>query len=355
MSAQAYVIPTDAPEADGTFRWDRTTLVIAEIEAGGRTGLGYTYAHASNVALINDTLGPLLRETDAFDIPARLQSLWGHVRNIGRGGLAATAISAIDAALWDLKARLLDLPLVRLLGATRPSVAIYGSGGFTTYDDTRLREQLGNWVSRDGCGAVKMKVGSDPDADPARMRVAREAIGTADLFIDANGAFTPKRALAFAEAATEEGVSWFEEPVTSDDPAGLRLLRERTPAGIEIAAGEYVYTLDDARGLLAAGAVDVLQADLTRCGGVSGFLAVATLCDAYHLDLSGHCAPALHLHVACAAPRLRHLEWFYDHVRIEHMLFEGAPVPRGGTIAPDLERPGHGLTFKREEAERYAI
>ncbi|ACL55457.1 enolase C-terminal domain-like protein [Methylobacterium nodulans] len=355
VSARAYAVPTDAPEADGTFAWRRTTLVVTAITAGSCTGLGYTYSHAGDAGLIAGTLGPLLDGGDPFDVPALTARLWREVRNIGRAGMAATAISALDAALWDLKARLLGLPLVRLLGAARPAVPIYGSGGFTSYSDAQLTEQLAGFVGRDGCRAVKIKIGSFPERDPARMRLARSAIGAAELFIDANGAFAPRAALAMAETARDFGVRWFEEPVSSDDIAGLRFVRERVPAGIEVAAGEYAYDLDDIRRLLAAGAVDVQQADVTRCGGITGFLAAGTLCAAHHTDLSGHCAPALHLHAACAVPRLRHLEWFHDHVRIEAMLFEGAPVPRDGQIAPDLTRPGHGLTFRQQDAERYAV
>ncbi|MGH1573575.1 enolase C-terminal domain-like protein [Methylobacterium sp. P31] len=355
VRARAYTVPTDAPEADGTLAWDRTTIVVVHIQAGGETGLGYSYTDASVAALVHDTLAQRLVGLSALDIPRALAVLRGAVRNLGRSGLAANAISALDTALWDLKARLLGLPLATLFGRARERAEIYGSGGFTSYDDRQLRAQLSGWVERDGCRAVKMKIGSDPERDPARMAAAREAIGTARLFIDANGAFTPKNAIAFAERATAYGVAWFEEPVTSDDPAGLARVRGRAPASMEIAAGEYVYDLDDLHALLAAGAVDCAQADVTRCGGYSGFLAAAALCEAAHLDLSGHCAPALHLPVAVAAPRFRHLEWFHDHVRIERMLFDGAPEPRDGTIAPDLVRPGHGLTLKEQEAERHAV
>ena len=355
VRAQAYTVPTDAPEADGTLAWDRTTIVVAHVVAGGAAGLGYSYTDSCVAELIRGTLGLRLEGLSALDIPRANAVLWGTVRNLGRSGLAATAISALDAALWDLKARLLGLPLTLLFGRARESAQIYGSGGFTSYDDRRLQEQLSGWVERDGCRAVKMKVGSEPERDPARMAAAKDAIGDASLFIDANGAFTPKRATAFARAAQDFDVAWFEEPVTSDDPAGMASVRGAATAGMEIAAGEYVYTLDDARGLLAAGAVDVLQADVTRCGGYTGFLTVAGLCEAAHIDLSGHCAPALHLPVAVAAGRFRHLEWFHDHARIEAMLFDGAPVPRGGRIAPDLTRPGHGLTLKTRDADAYAV
>jgi L-alanine-DL-glutamate epimerase-like enolase superfamily enzyme len=184
--------------------------------------------------------------------------------------------------------------------------------------------------------------------------VARSAIGDAELFVDANGAYT-RQDLSFAEKFGDFGVTWFEEPVTSDDLDGLRLLRDRAPAGMDIAAGEYGSTPVYFRRMLTAGAVDVQQADINRCRGVSGFLEAATLCQAYQTDLSSHMAPSLHLHAAGAASRVRNLEWFHDHVRIEHMLLEGAPVPRNGMIRPDLSRPGHGLEFKRQDAEWFAV
>ena len=124
---------------------------------------------------------------------------------------------------------------------------------------------------------------------------------------------------------------------------------------MEVAAGEYAYDIDYVRRMLGAEAVDVQQADATRCGGYTGFLQAAALCEAHHIDLSAHCAPALHLPVACAAPRLRHLEWFHDHVRIEQMLFDGAPVVNDGAIRPDLSRPGIGIAFKRQDAARFAV
>jgi L-alanine-DL-glutamate epimerase-like enolase superfamily enzyme len=355
LSELAYEIPTDAPEADGTLEWDRTVLVVVEVDAGGETGLGYTYSDASIVSLIEKKLAAQICERSAFDIAGINGALWRSIPNLGRSGLVATAISAVDAALWDLTAKLLGVSLAALLGCRRDTVPIYGSGGFTCYIDARLREQLDGWVRNDCCRWVKMKIGSDPARDPERVAVARDAIGNAGLFVDANGAFSAKQASALAGHIAEHDVKWFEEPVSSDDIPGLTLMRERAPAGMDIAAGEYGYNLDDFRRLLELPSVDVLQADVTRCGGITGFMQVAALCEAQHVDLSGHCAPALHLHAACAAPRLRHLEWFHDHVRIEHMLFDGAPVARDGAIAPDLSRRGLGLVFKRSDAERFRI
>jgi L-alanine-DL-glutamate epimerase-like enolase superfamily enzyme len=357
VRAHAFTIPTDAPEADGTFEWHATTLIVVEIDAGGCTGIGYTYTDACAAALIRETLAPELLHGDAGCARALTQRLWRRVRNIGRAGIAATAISAVDCALWDLQARLAGLPLVRLLGGPiREAVPVYGSGGFTSYSDEQLREQFERWVGENGCRAVKMKVGSEPGRDPKRVACARAAIGdAAALFVDANGALSVKSALDCAHRFAECDVTWFEEPVSSDDLAGLHAVRRRAPPAMDIAAGEYAYTPDDFRRMLEAQAVDVMQADASRCGGVSGFLEAAALCDAWHIPLSAHCAPALHLHVAAAAPGLRHVEWFHDHVRIEAMLFDGAPVARDGVIRPDLSRPGCGLEFKHRDAQRFAV
>ncbi|BBU33526.1 mandelate racemase (plasmid) [Burkholderia sp. THE68] len=356
IRTRAYNIPTDKPEADGTFAWHSTTLVIAEVVAAGKTGIGYTYGDASVAKLIEGMLAPALVGEDAWNINALWLRMQQRVRNVGRSGVAASAISALDCALWDVKARLLDMPLARLLGVLRERVPLYGSGGFTTYSDDEMHQQLSRWVHDDGCRWVKIKIGSVPERDPHRVRVAREAIGPdAGLFVDANGALDGKQALDCAQRFEERNVVWFEEPVSSDDIAGLAAVRHALPASMELAAGEYGYTQDDFRTLLANEAVDVLQADVTRCGGITGFMRVAALCDAFHRPLSAHCAPSIHLHVACAVPRLRHQEWFHDHVRIEQMLFDGAPHAIDGAIAPDLSRPGCGLDFKHADAQCYAV
>lgn len=355
IEVSAYKIPTDMPESDGTLEWDSTTLVLVEASAGGKVGLGYTYGHHAIGTLIHDKLASILVGRDAMDVGDCWLATVKAIRNLGRPGMASMAIAAIDVALWDLKARLLDLPLVTLLGAFHSSVPVYGSGGFTSYSDAQLRDQLGGWADA-GIPRVKMKVGREPERDSARMQAARAAIGAdTQLFVDANGAYSRKQALAIAETFVEHGVNWYEEPVTSDDLAGLRLLRDRAPVITEIAAGEYGYDLPYFRALLGAGAVDVLQADLTRCAGITGFLAVGALADAHQMPLSAHCAPALHLHPCCAIKPLRHLEYFHDHVRIEQMLFDGTQEPDGGALRPDLSRPGLGLELKRADAQRYRL
>jgi len=354
LDAVAYDIPTDAPEADGTLSWNSTQMVIVHATGGGETGLGYSYCHVSAAELIRSELAEIVCGRDAMAVAGATRAMLQAVRNIGRPGLAAMAVSAVDVALWDLKARLLGLPLFRLLGAVRAAVPVYGSGGFTSYSPDRLQEQLSGWVE-EGISRVKMKVGSRPGDDPDRVRLARQAIGPEpELFVDANGAYERKQALALAEIFAAQGVSWFEEPVTSDDLDGLRLMRDRAPAGMAIAAGEYGFGPHYFRRMLEAGAVDVLQADGTRCGGVSGVLQAGALCEAYGMPLSAHCAPSLHAHLCCALPAARHVEYFHDHARIEHMLFEGALTPVGGELRPDANRPGLGLALRPAEARRYA-
>ena len=353
VRAAAYTVPTDAPEADGTYAWTSTTLVLAEVDAGGCTGIGYTYADTATATLVRDHLARVVTGGDALDNARLWCAMVQSIRNLGRPGIASMAIAAVDNALWDLKGKLLDVPVVVLLGAVRDRVPVYGSGGFTCYDDRTLSDQLGRWAER-GIASVKMKVGSDAARDPERVAVARRAIGAATaLFVDANGAYARKQALALAGAFQEEGVTWFEEPVSSDDLEGLRLVRDRGRAGMEVSAGEYGYDLPYFERMLAAGAVDVLQADATRCAGITGFMRVGALCEARCLPLSSHCAPALHVHPACACGPLRHVEYFHDHARIEAMLFDGAPAPVQGRLAPDRTRPGLGLDFRSADAERY--
>ncbi len=354
IEVSTHTVPTDFPESDGTLEWNSTTLVLVHSYAGSKHGLGYTYADTATATLIRDLLSEVVTGQDAMAPASSWNAMRSRTRNLGRPGIVSMAISAVDIALWDLKARLLDLPLVTLLGAVRESVPIYGSGGFTSYSDQQLERQLVGWIDQ-GIPRVKMKIGRDAAADIRRVSIARAAIGPdSSLFVDANGAYSRKQALNQARKFAESDVSWFEEPVSSDDLDGLRLLRDQGPAGMDIAAGEYGYDSGYFRRMLSAGAVDVLQADATRCGGITGFLQAAALCEAHHVPLSAHTAPTVHTHLGCAATPLRHLEYFHDHVRIESMFFDGIRSPVDGKLSPNLSQPGLGIELKRADAERFA-
>ncbi len=349
-----YSIPTERPESDGTFAWQATTVVVAEVHCDGVLGLGYAYGPRAVATVIEDQLARIVCGSDPLT-PARTWSeLHAALRNAGQGGIGAMAIAALDLALHDLRARLLGLSFSVALGAVRDAVPVYGSGGFTSLTLDELAEQLAGWV-RQGIPRVKMKVGRDPRHDEARLSAAREAIGPdAELMVDANGAFTPGEAVVQARLYAQFDATWLEEPVTQDDPAGLRVVRGQAPAGLAIASGEYCWGRYDAARLLATGAVDVLQADVTRCCGPTELLRIDALCGAAARPLSLHCAPAVSAHVGCALERLLHLEYFHDHVRIESMLFDGVREPVEGALHPDPAVAGHGLSL-REEAERYAV
>jgi L-alanine-DL-glutamate epimerase-like enolase superfamily enzyme len=349
-------VPTDGPEADGTLAWDSTTLVAVRVDAGGRSGLGYTYGPAAAAALAEEVLAPAVAGTDALEVQRCWAAMRRQVRNIGRDGVAALAISAVDTALWDLKGRLLDVPLHRLLGAVRTEVPVYGSGGFTTYDDTRLTAQLEGWLEA-GCRWVKIKVaeshGTREDRDVARIRRVREVVGgRTGVFVDANGGYTAKQAVRVLGRVADVGVTWFEEPVSSDDLAGLRFVRERVEA--DVTAGEYGYDLGYFQQMCAAGAVDCLQVDVTRCGGYTGWQRAAAVAAAHGLEVSAHCAPALSAPAGAATGGFRHLEWFHDHVRIEGMLLDGVPPVRDGSVCLG-DAPGHGLRLREDAAEAYRV
>ncbi|HXV06237.1 MAG TPA: enolase C-terminal domain-like protein [Solirubrobacterales bacterium] len=353
LAVSAFTVPTDGPESDGTLEWDSTTIVVVEAAAGGERGLGYTYGDVSVGRFVESQLAPAMEGGDALAPGAAWAAMQAAIRNAGRVGAGAMAVSAVDIALWDLKARLLGVALADALPRFHAAVPVYGSGGFTSYGPARLREQLEGWMEA-GMPRVKIKVGRAPEEDPERLALCREAIGAeVELMVDANGAFDPKRALRWARRYADHGVTWFEEPVSSEDREGLRFVRERAPAGMEVAAGEYEWDLAGVEAV--ASCVDVVQADVTRVGGITNLLRADGICRVRRRRLSAHCAPAVSVHACCALETLAHLEYFHDHVRIERMLFDGTLDPEGGRLEPDRSRPGLGLELKRADAARYAL
>jgi L-alanine-DL-glutamate epimerase-like enolase superfamily enzyme len=356
LEVAAYTVPTDGPEADGTLAWDSTTIVVVRARCGDLTGTGWTYGPSCVGSLIGDLLEPVVVGGDALTPAAGQSRMVRAVRNAGRPGLAAMAISAVDTALWDLAARLLHLPLHRLLGADRSEVPVYGSGGFTNYDHGQLQRQLEGWLA-DGIDQVKLKIGESwgtcPERDLRRVGEARAVAGeSTSLFVDANGGYSVKQAVRVGRDLDELGVTWFEEPVSSDDPTGLRFVRDHVLA--DVTAGEYGYDLTHFRTLAEAGAVDCLQVDVTRCGGITEWLRVAGFAAAHQLDLSAHCAPYLHLAVAAATPHLRHVEYFHDHVRVAHALLAGVAEPVDGLLHTN-ETPGHGFELRENDAAPYRV
>lgn len=355
VSTGVYRFPTPQPESDGTLTWDATTAVTVELSAEGETGLGWTYSTAAAADLVRDHLAHLVRGSDPLDVAGTWEAMVRACRNLGRPGLVSQAIAAVDIALWDLKARLLGRPLAEVFGRMRDEVPVYGSGGFTSLDDHQLREQVDGWLAA-GCGAVKIKVGeawgTRPDRDLDRTRFVRSLVGDrVELMVDANGGYDTGQARRLGACYDDLGVSWLEEPVSSDDLPGLALLRGTLRC--DIAAGEYADSVTYCQRMLGAGAVDCLQVDVTRCAGYTEWLRCAAVAAGHGLQISAHCAPSLHAPVAAAVPNLRHVEWFADHARLEPLLVDGLPTVTAGALHL-TGAPGHGMRL-RQDAARFRV
>jgi L-alanine-DL-glutamate epimerase-like enolase superfamily enzyme len=356
LEATAYTVSTDGPEADGTATWDEVTAVVVRARAEGQEGLGWTYTDRAGADLVNRVLAPAVADVAVLDVAGAAERMSAAARNMGRTGMLAAAISAVDVAWWDLKARILQTSLSGLLGRVRQAAAVYGSGGFTTYDDDRTSRQLSAYVD-DGIPRVKIKIGeswgSRLDRDLHRVRLARRVIGPdPELFVDANGGYSVAQAIRVDQIMTDCDVRWFEEPVSSDYPGQLAAVRQSARA--DIAAGEYGWRLSDFTALLQAGAVDCLQIDVTRCGGITVWQQAAALAAGSGLEVSAHCAPQLSAQVGVATPNFRHLEYFHDHARLESELFEETLRVTGGALCPDAQRLGHGMHLS-QRAEQYRV
>lgn len=344
VSTGIYRFPTPDREGDGTLTWDATTAVTVQIQSEGCAGLGWTYSSSASAAIITDHLAPAISDLDALDVAGCWSAMHRACRNLGTRGLVMQAISAVDIALWDLKARLLGVSLSSLFGRLRDAVPVYGSGGFTTMNTQQLREQVEQWTDA-GCAAMKIKIGqgwgTQETRDLARVKQLRSQTDDVALMVDANGGYSRGQARRVGQRLDDLGVVWFEEPVSSDDLEGLAVVRNAL--NCDVAAGEYISEVDEADRLCAV--VDCLQLDVTRCGGYTGWLRAAAAAAVHHLEVSGHCAPSLHAAVAAAVPNLRHVEWFADHARLEPLLVDGAPPVHHGALHPDKGVPGHGMSL----------
>jgi L-alanine-DL-glutamate epimerase-like enolase superfamily enzyme len=354
--AEAFRVPTPQPEADGTLLWEATTIVVAQVRAGPVTGLGWTYADQACVSLIDNVLASAVIGRPVLDVCAGWAEMRRQIRNLGRPGLVSCAMSAVDVALWDAAARLLNLSLSRLLGRVRDQVNVYGSGGFTTQTFGQLTDQLRHWTHDQAMGQVKIKIGeswgSDVSRDLERVRLTRATVGDdVEIYVDANGGYSVGQAKRVGRQLAEYGVSWFEEPVSSDNLIGLSRLRDWCAA--DVAAGEYGYDLPYFARM--APVVDCLQVDVTRCGGFTAWFRAAAVAEAAGVQVSAHCAPNLSAHIGAATQNFRHIEWFADHDRIEGELFDGCLDPYGGFAAPSNDMPGHGCALRREVAACYRV
>ncbi|NYI04097.1 enolase C-terminal domain-like protein [Allostreptomyces psammosilenae] len=358
VEARAYAVPTEAPEAGGVPDRAGGELVVVLVRADDAVGTGWSHAPAAARAVVEDLLAGEVVERGVLDIPALHQRMRHRLRDAGGVGLGARALSAVDVALWDLKAQLLGLPLVGLLGAARPEVPVYASGGPPGWSDDRLRELVRGWTVERGVPRVKIRIGEADGTrerrDLERVEVARVAAGRdGELLVDARGAYRRGQAVRMGRRLADAGVTWFEEPVDPDDLAGLRAVREATTP--DTAAGGHGWDLPHLARLCAGEAVDCLPVDATRCGGPTVWLRAAAVAQAHGLAVSGHAAPNLHAHLAAAVPNLEHVEWSDGHDRVERTLLLGTLDPSGGAVRPGADgAPGHGMEL-RPDADRYQV
>lgn len=328
-------------------------MILVELKAGDIWSLGYTYGHAAIASLAKTLITSHVIGKNPLEIPLIWAELHRVIRNDGKAGIAAMAVAAIDISLWDLKAKLMNVSVAELLGSVRRKIDVYGSGGFTSYNEKELETQMRTWVDL-GVRHFKMKIGRQPNEDPARVAFVRECIGpVASLMVDANEAYDIPTALKRAEDFDKQRVSWFEQPINSQDLAGMCEIKKRFPPGMALADGEYIYDLPHVLNLIRARSADVIQLDVTRCQGITGFLKAAAVCEAAALPISSHCAPSLHVALGCALSGIMHLEYFFDHVRIEEELFDGVLPAKEGALEPDLSRLGLGLKLNIQKAERF--
>jgi L-alanine-DL-glutamate epimerase-like enolase superfamily enzyme len=342
-------VPTEVPEKDGTLEWQSTGLVTLELYAQNHIGLGYTYAdRATSEAIVQHGLPVILgRECgDHFILVEKIKKL---CRNLGNSGISAMALSAIDIALWDLRARSLNISIQELLGIRRRNVSFYGSGLFLSNETSELTKQV-HLFKELGIHKFKMKIGEDLEGDMARVRLVRDLIGKdSDIYVDANGAYNPKAALNIAYQLAKENVSWFEEPITSDDKRGLQYLRNNFPYSLQLVAGEYCYQTADVLELLENKAVDVLMVDATRCEGISGMIIASHLARAFNIPFSTHCAPLLHGNIGVSFDNLLISENFYDHYLIERKYFEHQGSYENGKFIPDENQCGFGWKLRKNK------
>lgn len=318
-------------------------------------GLGVGDGGRAAQTLINESLKPILIGADPLFIEKLWDDMFWRVRGVGRKGLAFGAISAVDIALWDLKAKYFNVPLYKLLGAYTDTVPVYGSGGWTHFSADELVAEQAGYVER-GMKSVKMKVGKDfgksEKEDIERLAAVRDAVGDdVEILIDANNGYYAKQAIRMARAFEPYRVGWFEEPVLADDIEGLAAIA--AAIDIPVATGEHEYSKFGFRELIARGGADIVQPDIGRVGGVTEWIKVANLAHAFNLPVAPHAFQLVHLHVTCATPNLRIVEYLGAAEEFDKLVYTEFPEPIDGMWSPYPDRPGLGLELNPDVVKKY--
>lgn len=339
--------------ADSTREIGNIGYIIVDVSTDiGVHGIGMTYCESGNEAIIafgEKTIQPLILGMNPFDTECIWAKVTQYFRAVGRKGLAYFALSAIDIACWDIKGKVLDMPIYRLFGGNDPRVPVYCSGGWTSYSEEELVDYALEAKDR-GFTMVKMKVGvkggSDIREDAHRVHAVRKAIGPdMRLAIDANNVWHAGTAIKFSRMVEECDIEFFEEPVIADDIPGLAHCRQK--CNIPIASGEHEYTRYGARDLCISGAADIVQIDACKCGGFTESLKVINVAEAFNLQYAPHCMELVHMHLVAAASNgmsLEDLDLFYPSV--ENLFIDAPRAVDGFITIPD--QPGLGLELNMD-------
>ncbi|MFN8542440.1 MAG: mandelate racemase/muconate lactonizing enzyme family protein [Thermomicrobiales bacterium] len=359
ITTTALHIPEIATAQDATMFRPASGQTIVFVEIATDTGLvGLGMSEALGVRqVIATTLTPLLLGRDPLEHERLWEEMFWAVRSYGRKGLALCALSALDIALWDLKGKFFDAPLYKLLGPYTDTVPVYGSGGWTHLSEADLIREQAAFVEA-GTPRVKMKVAKDfgraGDEDVRRVAAVRKALGDdVTIYLDANGGYHAKQATVLARRFEQYNIAWYEEPVHADDIAGLAEVRRDSP--IPVATGEHEYTKFGFKELLTQGAVDIVQPDVARVGGITEWLKIAHLAHAFNLPVAPHAVSLVHLHLACCTPNLAVVEILGVQQQADRTWFTEIPEPVGGMWSPFPDRPGLGLALDPHAVARYAI
>ena len=323
----------------------------------GTEGLGVGQAAPGVRQVVESTLRGVLIGQDPFSIEKLWNDMFWRIRGFGRKGVAFCALSAVDTGLWDLKAKAVGLPLYKLLGPFTESVPIYGSGGWTNLTEDELVAEMVGYVQQ-GIGRVKMKVGKDfgrsEREDLQRLAAVRRALGDdVAVYVDANNGYYAKQAIYMAKEFEQFQVGWFEEPVLADDIQGLAEIRQAI--NIPVATGEHEYSKYGFKDLITRGGADIVQPDVGRVGGVTEWMKVAHMAHAFNLPVAPHAVQLVHLHLGCATPNLKVVEYLGTALEGDRVWYTEIPEPKDGMWAPFPDRPGLGLELDPHAVEKWSV
>lgn len=346
VTTSYYRVPIEPSGDAGHGLLDHEELILVEVFADGLVGEGYAYTIGRGgraiQALIEHDLAPLLVGQDAADVEGLWRRMWRGLLYVGRGGLLAFAVAALDIALWDLRGLREGRPLWQLAGGTSRSIPAYGSGVDLPKPLDGLLRQVEGFLAR-GFPGVKVKIGRpDPADDEARVAAVRRLIGDAvDLMIDANMAWSPDEALERGQRLAAYRPRWFEEPSPPELVEGHTRLARTLP--MPIAVGESLHSVEEFRRYVEAGAVGVVQIDPVTNGGITPALEVLRLADAAGLPTSSHYTDELSAHLLCASANPIYLE---KHAFALDPYLERPQAVVGGAVRP-TDDPGTGMRFDR--------